>query len=422
MELDKNSTITMHELTFLKESENEVVVGRPEIGAYITLPPIGYEIIEYLQQGNSLGETEQILIRKYGESIDVAEFVEALTVEYKLVYRMNGVIVNEAVPQQEHGAWIPAQTGRILFHPIACFVYFAILLSAIGVALYDTSYFPDFGEVLTASSTPMIVVISILAAWFLLFLHEMAHLIAARALGVPCRIGLGHRLIFPVAETDMSGIVLVPRNQRYKAYLAGMCWDGVFLSWGIWLQWLYDLHVIFIDGSVLQTIRLINCHLAALLLFQFLFFMKTDLYYVFTNFFRCPNLLEHTYLYFKRIFRKDADTLEQWNEIALREKRMIYAFAWFYMVGVLFTASVGILYQIPNVYRSLADSLYQLSRSSLVSWGFAAGMLLIMVVLLPNALLLWSWLRTVKKEQSMRKVGRGGEYDEKNQDQTGKNR
>ncbi|WP_261301761.1 hypothetical protein [Paenibacillus andongensis] len=75
-----------------------------------------------------------------------------------------------------------------------------------------------------------------------------------------------------------------------------MCWDIVFLSAGVWLEWLHDLQLIVMNENALQTIRLINCHLTALILFQFLFFMKTDLYYVFTNVFRCPNLLEHTFL------------------------------------------------------------------------------------------------------------------------------
>jgi hypothetical protein len=39
------------------------------------------------------------------------------------------------------------------------------------------------------------------------FLHEMAHLVAARgAVGVSSRLGISHRLWYLVAETDMTGV------------------------------------------------------------------------------------------------------------------------------------------------------------------------------------------------------------------------
>lgn len=393
----KNSTIVMHELAFHKENETEVTIGRTETGTFIVLPNIGHETIEYLQQGKTIGETEQILYQKYAEPIDVSAFVDELIHDYKFVYRLDGIVVNKNVQVKEHFAWIPAKTGRIFFNPLSYLIYFAILLSAACIVIIHPKYIPSYRDFLLASSIPLNVVLSIIAAWFFLFLHEFAHLIAARSLGVKCRIGLGHRLIFPVAETDMSGIVLVSRNKRYGAYTAGMCWDIVFLSSGIWLVWLHDLNLIVFTESVLNMIRLINCHLTALILFQFLFFMKTDLYYVFTNYFHSPNLLEHTFLYFKRFFIKNTDLTEQWDEITRREKLIIYGFSWFYMVGVLLTAAILILFQIPNLYRSLTDTIIQISRTSLLSWSFATGMLLIIICLLPNAILVWSWLKSIKR-------------------------
>lgn len=409
----KNSTIEMHELAFHKENETEVIIGRTETGTFIVLPNIGHEIIEYLQQGKTIGETEQILFQKYAEPIDVTAFVDELIQDYKFVYRLDGIVVNRSEQAKEHFAWIPAKTGRIFFNPLSYFIYFAILLSAACIVVFHPKYIPSYRDFLLASSMPLNIVISIIAVWFFLFLHEFAHLIAARSLGVKCRIGLGHRLIFPVAETDMSGIVLVSSNKRYGAYTAGMCWDIVFLSTGIWLEWLHDLNLIVIRESVLDTIRLINCQLTALILFQFLFFMKTDLYYVFTNFFRCPNLLEHTFLYFKRFFIKNTDLTEQWDEIPLREKIIIYGFSWFYMVGVLFTSALLILFQIPNLYKFLTDSIVQISRTSLLSWSFAAGITLIIICMLPNAILIWSWLKSIRNSFGKNSL-KGGEQDEKN--------
>lgn len=417
MKVGKHSIIEMHELVFHKENEAEVVIGRTETNTFILLPAIGHETIELIQRGLTIGETEHNLYQKYIEPFDVSAFVEELIEDHKLVYRLDGNIVNSRVQIQEHFTWLHAKTGRFFFNPISYFMYFAILLSAAGIVFLHPAYIPSYKDFLLTPSTPLNITFSLAAAWFLLFLHEFAHLISARSLGVNCRIGLGHRLIFPVAETDMSGIVVVPRNQRYSAFIAGMCWDIVFLSAGVWLEWLHDLQMIVMNENVLYTIRLINCNLTALILFQFLFFMKTDLYYVFTNYFRCPNLLEHTFLYFKCRFNSNPQLTEQWDEVSVMEKKIIYGFAWFYMVGGLVTVTIWILVQLPNLYRFISASIAQMSKMPLLSWSFAAGILLIGLCLLPSAVLTWSWIKSIRS-RFMKNGLKGGEQIEKNYNQT----
>ncbi|MFC5470447.1 PqqD family protein [Cohnella suwonensis] len=411
--LGKNSLIEMHELVVYKENEAEVVIGRTEIKTFIVLPAIGLETIELLRRGLSIGETEQSLYQKYAEPFDVSAFVEELIEDYKLVYRLDGHIVNDRVQVKEHFAWLHAKTGRIFFNPISYFMYFAIFLSAAGIVFFHPANIPSYQDFLLTPFTPLNIILSLAVTWFLLFLHEFAHLISARSLGVHCRIGLGHRLMFPVAETDMSGIVVVPRNQRYGAYIAGMCWDLVFLSAGIWLLRLHNLQMIVMNENVLYTIHLINCNITALILFQFLFFMKTDLYYVFTNYFRCPNLLENTFLYFKRCFISNTRLNEQWDEVPDREKKIIYGFAWFYMVGVLATAAVLFFVQLPNVFRFLSASMAQMTQMPLLSWNFAAGMLLLGFCLLPSAVLIWSWIKSLRS-RFIKNGLKGGEQVENN--------
>src|SRR5205823_1988045 len=70
-----------------------------------------------------------------------------------------------------------------------------------------------------------------------LYLHELAHLLAARACGVPARIRPGRRLWFIVAETDMTGIWLASKRQRYLAFLAGPLADVVSAAVLLVLLW-----------------------------------------------------------------------------------------------------------------------------------------------------------------------------------------
>ena len=61
-------------------------------------------------------------------------------------------------------------------------------------------------------------------------LHECAHWLAARAVGVPARIRISRRLFFLAFETDLTGLWSVPRRRRFGAILAGMALDAAILA------------------------------------------------------------------------------------------------------------------------------------------------------------------------------------------------
>jgi len=54
----------------------------------------------------------------------------------------------------------------------------------------------------------------------LLLLHEAAHTLAGRRLGLPTRLAVGRRLYYVVFLTTMDSLVSVPRRSRYLPMLA----------------------------------------------------------------------------------------------------------------------------------------------------------------------------------------------------------
>ena len=61
-------------------------------------------------------------------------------------------------------------------------------------------------------------------------IHELAHLLAGRRLGLASRIRLSNRFYFVVFETTLDGLVGVPRRQRYLPMLAGLGADVVAMA------------------------------------------------------------------------------------------------------------------------------------------------------------------------------------------------
>src|SRR6201999_3517219 len=97
----------------------------------------------------------------------------------------------------------------------------------------------------------LLVVISYIAV----FLHEFGHLVATRAVGVNSRMGISHRLWYLVAETDLTGLWSVPRNQRYLPMLAGMIIDITVLSLIVLLLLCQDLRLFMLSSFSLHLLR-----------------------------------------------------------------------------------------------------------------------------------------------------------------------
>ncbi len=413
--IDRHSVVTLHRLAILREDDSEVFVGRPDANRYISVPGIGADIIERLSLGRTVAEIERELAADGGEEIDVLGFVEELRRSYDFVHRIDGVTVSEPEAPRDRFAWIPAKVGAALFGPKMYIAAGGLLLLSIGWIARDPSALPTVADFFAVSSPAVNVALAAAFAWSLLFLHELAHVAAARPFGVPCRIGIGHRFVFPVAETDMTGIVMAPRRERYRAYLAGMLIDSLLFTAGVGVAALQTVGVLMLEAQASALVRMVHFHALHMLLFQCLFFLKTDLYYVITTYARCGELLEHTYVFLRRLLRlaRPADD-EAWAAVPARERKLIYGYAAFVVVGLALTLYWFFSYYLPLTYRLCALAFDRLAAYPVGFWPGVEALLLLAVQGLPFGLLLNSWAAEL-----LRRRREGGERDEENQGETG---
>jgi hypothetical protein len=187
----------------------------------------------------------------------------------------------------------------------------------------------------------------------LIFLHEGAHVLAGRRLGLRATLGISNRLTNIVFESRMNSVLSVPRRQRYLPFLAGMICDVVV--WAI-----LDLTAQFTrapDGSfsLIGRLALMLAFTTALrLAWQFQLYLRTDLYYVAATLLNCHDLHDASISMLRnriwRVLGKPARLVdeEQWSE---RERRIgrwygpVIAFGILVFLVIAVRSSVPILVQ-----------------------------------------------------------------------------
>ncbi|ALC89178.1 hypothetical protein AM500_04770 [Bacillus sp. FJAT-18017] len=399
MEITKDCVFKMHKLEKRKENEEEFLIGRPDVSDFVILPNLAIEIIELLDSGLTVSEIEKVMAEKEID-VDVMDFASSLVNDLLFVHMVNGVVVNEVVNDNGHFENISEHTAKRFFNRFAFGAYLLLFIVGVSFCLYDHSFIPKYQDAIVFPSVTLSLIISTAIGWVLIFTHEFAHLLAAKSLSVKSKIGLGHRLVFPVAETDMSNIVLLPHKRRYKALIAGMAWDGALFGLGVFVLFLGN-YVIELDIYFLNLIKLINLICVLGIAFQFFFYLETDIYYVLTTFFKCNNLIHNTRLYV-RILTKRAN-LEQkleFENIDLTEKKIMKGYIWIYIIGVIWAITLFMTVTLPTFIKFVSLTLVKMFNNPFFSREFFDGIIFILLSSIPFIILGWSWYKTWKTNQS----------------------
>ena len=288
--------VRLHALHLRDEGE-EWIVGRVDTGRFVALPPVGVRAIELLREGISIAAATEKLSAEQGKPVEVASFVAAL-VRLGFVAEVDGVTVAGAKPTKSTFAWIKPSHVRWALHPAIWVGVALTMLAAIGVYVFHHGETIRSSDLLWSNRGSLVIVSLVALAWSTIFLHEIAHLITARAAGVPGRMSLGTRLQFLAAQTDVSGIWSAPRRTRMVVYLSGMAVNTVLASAGVLLASLCPPGAGRTFGAVLCISQLM------LLSGQFMFFMRTDIYFVVQDLARCRDLYGDTTAYVRYLMRK----------------------------------------------------------------------------------------------------------------------
>jgi putative peptide zinc metalloprotease protein len=269
-----SSRITLHPLRG-RQDGTEWIVGRMDTGEFVALPDSGRRAIGLLTPELTVGEVRQRLAVTTGHDLDVVGFVRAL-VELGFVARVDGVELPGPRPPRPTWPWLRAGHLRWLLHPAVAALPAVLVLAAAAAVLHRPGLLPGYHDLLFSSHGSLVLGAEFTGGWTLVFLHELCHLLTARAAGVPGRIRLGTRLQFLVAHTDVSGVVTAPRRHRLTVYLAGIaCNVSVCAACVLVLAVLPER-----TGTPGRLVAATAVLSLLSLPFECMVFMRTDLYFV----------------------------------------------------------------------------------------------------------------------------------------------
>lgn len=343
----RDARVVVHPFVQRREGET-VTIGDLDRRVFVTVPAEALEILGALAAGETVGEVARAYEQAHGETPDMEDFLSALAGK-GFVTRFEG---EPGMGVMQACARVPRVGGRRVALGQRVFGVSPLVGYAATVCL---------GAVLVASDPRVIPgpralvfhqhVAALLVALFVVsvtgvLVHESAHVVAAWACGVPARIRLGHRLWFVVAETEMSGLWLVPKRSRYLAFLAGAIIDAVSATVLIGFLWALRRGWVGVSPTLEQLSRAVLFSYLMRLLWQCFVFVHTDFYYVLATVLDCKRLLADTEdLLRNRLasLRKTAPKVDQ-SAIPPAEMRAIRAYSVVWLGGrVLALGSLALI-------------------------------------------------------------------------------
>jgi hypothetical protein len=333
--------LEFHSLTFVPEGD-DVLVGRPGTDAYAVLPADGAELLRRMAGGAAPSDAAAWYERVHGQSLDIDDFVASVA-ELGFVRADGEPAAAEAPPVGLQ------RLAQALFSWPALTLYAAVIGAWVLTAARHPELAPHARQVFFTRSAVLVQLLIVFGQMPWLFLHESAHVLAARRLGLPSELGFGTRLYFLVFETRIPSLLSVPRRRRYLVFVAGMLLDLLAISVLGLIGWgLRDA-----PGAwhVAGTLALAMAFpIVTRFAYQFLLFLQTDVYFVVATALGCYDLHTATRtLVANRIWRvlgrpERVRPAEDWTEHDLRVARW---YAPLFAVGVGVMLAVWILALIP---------------------------------------------------------------------------
>jgi hypothetical protein len=396
------SALQFYPLTFVPDGD-EIIVGRVGGDSFAAFPPDGVALLKQMQAGMTPQEASVWYQRQYEETIDIDDFLQTLQ-EMNFIYdpatEQNHPSSN--APTKRNALWMLA--GKALFSPVAWLLYGGLCAYCVFLIVLHPYLFPNYQQVFFSPYYTVIELGLFFSQFPPIFLHELFHVLAGHRQGISSRLGIGRRLYFVVFETDLTGLWGIPPKARYLPFLAGMLADMLFFSLMTIIAALtyipghpYSFPSSFCMAMAFSTV--------IRFLWQFYFFLETDIYYVLTNALHCINLQQTTRHYilnrfYRAIGRRDKlDDEARWSP---RDRRVAPWYAPVFLLGYAISLGIFLLAGLPVAYRFLLGIFNHLFHTIPFGSDFWDACIFLGLNLLQLAVIAFLILRERKRRKRMK--------------------
>lgn len=203
---------------------------------------------------------------------------------------------------------------------------------------------------------------------------------------------MGVRAYFLVALTSIHGMYLVEKKNRLLIYSAGMIVDLTIASIGIVSLWLVDKQIILLDPLLYKFIQQIVLLEWLGILWQFFFFMKTDIYYIFSDIINYNDILDDTIKliknYLLKIIYKQSKNKQQ---LSKKKRVMLMGYSLFFTLGIFLIWIRFFTYFIPINVQVYTWSFHEIMQGFTLKRNrtFAKGILVVLIETLQISLMFY---------------------------------
>lgn len=348
--LSQYSSLEMHDLLVRREDE-QVIVGRVASGEFVALPELGARAVELLAESSTIGHAEAALAAELGTPVDLVELAEQF-IDLGFVRAVDGHPVAAAEDFRSSLPWLRPRHCRWMFQLPAALCLAGIIIAALLTLAARPDLLPRADDFFWSTHSSIVIAVNTAMTLVVIAVHELAHLAAARSMGVPGRCSLGTRLHMLVAQTDLTGLWALPRRSRYRAYIAGIAWEALLLSTVI----LILAHVAVPVGAreLLKTLALL---VVFGLIGQLQLYVRTDLYFILADLLRAKNLTEDAVAFLLESIRRCAAALRPGRPRAPAihaldalpdgERQKVRIYALLMLTGSVLSLWLYVLYGVP---------------------------------------------------------------------------
>jgi radical SAM protein with 4Fe4S-binding SPASM domain len=357
--------------------EGRWIVGQEDTGTYGEFPEIGVRILEELEKEKDVKRVTEKIYQETKQSYDIQDFIKSMLYS-GFIKSINGRLLDreKLTPRKIESVFNqinPKLFSWIFSWPVGL-LSLAFTVIALILMISNPAFRPHYRNMIVSNFYTITGFAVVIAGVILASKHELFHFFAARKYGVKSAFRLSTRLYLLVMETDVSNVWVLPKRKKLLVYLAGAFNDIVTLSllvillyFGSSHSWLAKL-ASGANGGIFASIYSFLSHpwfdkIAKLLIFtsfymivfQCMFYMRTDFYYTIAHSLNCRNLMEDTqkYIYLNfilpflkklsqikifpfrnKIMSQIEKTKDARLEVSPHELKVIHFYAPFFIIGV----------------------------------------------------------------------------------------
>ena len=332
---------------FQPAGNGKLYVGSKRTGGFVLVKKYWEPIIVLLREPITVHDLARKLTRidpknfPADKSLSLTKLMLMKFVEHSLIENIGQAKILKTKRSKTILA-CPRWTG-LLTRPYLVKFYVFLAFLALVLPLFYPSVFPRAQDFFWHERFSISFLSFFLVSWVIGVQHELIHFLTACSKGVWSRIGLSYRLNFLVLETDYVNIHAISRLWRIAVFLSGMVSDLIVIL-------VLSLAVILTENSFLKQIILLEWLGFG---WQFLFFMRTDLYYAIKEVVQVENL--YTYAKEKIISLLTGRRFS--HSLNKRENFFVNLYTIFFFLGTLFAAVRYGFYVLPIVFKLVLGSI-----------------------------------------------------------------